>query len=297
MAQATAIKTYDVSTNVRDVTDLISVVAPTKTPFYSGLEKVKAINKLHEPQTYALTTGQSNAQVEGGDYTLSKGAVPSTGSNYTQIFYKNAKVSKTQQAVSTYGIEDMLAKEIEWRMKEIATDVENALLQGTGASGASGTAREITGALASISTNVETGTGTGSEALTEGMFNDILQTIYDAGGEPDQAYVNSWQKRKISTFSTSSTRNIDAGDKRLVNSVDVYESDFGIIEIYLDQFMATDSVLVIDKKLWAVAMLRPFIVEDYPSSGSYVAKTIEGELTLEARNEKGSGKIVSLSTS
>lgn len=297
MAAASSVKTYDVTTNVRDVTDLIAVVARLETPFYSGIKKVKAINKYHESQQYALTTGSANANVEGADYTLAKRAVPTTTGNWTQIFFKPAKVSKSQMASSTYGIDDMLAKQVEYAMKEIATDIEKALLQGTGNSGASGTARLIKGALASITTNIETGTGTGSEALTESMFNDTLQTIWDAGGRPDTVYVNSWQKRKISGFTASSTKNVDAMDKRLINSVDVYISDFGMLAVELDPYMETDKVFIAQKDLWGAAVLRPVVVEDYPSIGSYKAKTIEGELTLESNNEKGSGKITGLSTS
>lgn len=297
MSEASAIKTYDVSTNVRDVTDLISVVANTETPFYSSLRRVKATGTYHEAQYHDLSTGNDNAQVEGADYTLSKESVPSTIGNYTQIFYKNAKVSKTQQAVAMYGVEDLLAREVEWKMKELATDVEKALFQGTGNSGASGTARELTGILSLISTNVETGSSTGDEALTEDMFNDALETIWNAGGRPKDVYVNSFQKRKISAFTASSTKNVDAQDKRLTNSVDVYESDFGVLAIHLDAYMATDQVAIVDKSMLAVAQLRPFTVEDYPSVGSYVAKVIEGELTLECNNEKAHGKITQLTTS
>jgi len=297
MAQATAIKTYDVSTNMRDVTDLIAVVARLETPFYSGLRRVKAINTYHESQQYDLTTGSSNAAIEGADYSLVKRAVPSTTGNYTQIFVKTAKVSKTQMASSTYGIDDMLAKQVEFAMKEIATDIEKALLQGTGNSGASGTARELTGALELVTTNVETGTGTGAEALTEDMFNDSLQSIWDNGGRPDAVYANSFQKRKISAFTASSTKNVDAADKRLVAPVNVYESDFGIVKIELDPYMATDKVLIAQKDLWAVAQLRPVVMEDYPAIGSYKAKVMEGELTLESNNQKGSGKVIQLSTS
>lgn len=295
MAQATALKTYDVSTNVRDVTDLIAVVANTDTPLYSGLAKTKATGKYHEAQTYSLTTGSANAQIEGADYTLALSTVPVASGNYTQIFYKQATVSKDQQASSTYGIDDMLAAQIEWRMKEIATDVEKALIQGTGNSGASGTARQMYGALALITTNVETGTGTGNEALTEDMFNDALQTIWTAGGRPKNVYVNAGQKRVISSFTASNTKNVMADAKKLVNAVDVYVSDFGMLEVALDAFMTTDAVLIMDKSLWKVAMFRPFLVEDYPSQGSYVAKTIEGSLTLESNNELGSGKITQLS--
>lgn len=295
MAQGTALKTYDVTTNVRDVTDLIAVVANTDTPLYSGLGKTKATGKYHESQAYALTTGASNAQIEGADYTLALSSVPTTVGNYTQIFYKQATVSKDQQASATYGIDDMLAAQLEWRMKEIATDVEKALIAGTGNSGASGTARLLTGALALITTNVETGTGTGNEALTEDMFNDALQTIWTAGGRPKNVYVNAGQKRVISSFTASNTKNVMADAKKLVNAVDVYVSDFGMMEVSLDSFMDTDKVLIIDKSMWKVAMFRPFIVEDYPSQGSYVAKTIEGSLTLDCSNQLSSGKITQLS--
>lgn len=297
MAQASAIKTYDVTTNVRDVTDLIAVVARLETPFYSGIRKSKAINTYHESQQYALTTGSANAAIEGADYSLVKRAVPTTSGNYTQIFTKTAKVSKTQMASSTYGIDDMLAKQVEFAMKEIATDIEKALLQGTGNSGASGTAREMYGALALVTTNVETGTGTGSEALTEDMFNDALQSIWDNGGRPDAVYANSWQKRKISSFTASSTKNVDAESKMLIAPVNIYESDFGIVKIELDPYMPTDKVLIAQKDLWAVATLRPVMVEDYPAIGSYKAKVLEGEMTLESNNEKGSGQINQLSTS
>jgi len=297
MAQASAIKTYDVPTNVRDVTDLIAVVARLETPFYSGIRKSKAINTYHESQQYALTTGSANAAIEGADYSLVKRAVPTTSGNYTQIFTKTAKVSKTQMASSTYGIDDMLAKQVEFAMKEIATDIEKALLQGTGNSGASGTAREMYGALALVTTNVETGTGTGSEALTENMFNDALQSIWDNGGRPDAVYANSWQKRKISSFTASSTKNVDAESKMLIAPVNIYESDFGIVKIELDPYMPTDKVLIAQKDLWACATLRPVMVEDYPAIGSYKAKVLEGEMTLESNNEKGSGQINGLSTS
>ena len=296
MAQATALKTYDVTTNVRDVTDLIGVVANTETPFYSSIQKVQATGTTHETQQYDLSTGNAdNAVIEGQDYTMTLASVPSTTSNWTQIFYKMAKVSKTQQKVSTYGIDDMLAQQLEWRMKEIATDIEKAMIQGTGNSGASGTARKMKGILAMITTNVETGTGTGSETFTEDMFNDHLQDIYDQGGRPKDVLVNSGKKRAISAFTGGSTKNVDAMDKKLINSVDVYESDFGILTIHLDSFMATDQVCVYQKELWEAAVLRPILVEDYPSQGSYVAKTMEGELTLGSRNEAGSGKITQLS--
>lgn len=298
MAQASALKTYDAVGNREDLTDIVAVVAQSETPLFSGLQKVKAAGVTHEWQTDDLATGSDNAQIEGADYSFSIPDARSRVSNNTQIFSKTIKVSKTQEAVSVAGIDDEFAYQMEKRMKEIATDVEEALITGTGNSGASGTARRLKGILSFITTNVETGTGTGTEALTEGMYNDLLQTIWLAGGRPDYTYVNGFQKRQISSFSTSNTRYLEVtGEGALKNTIAVYESDFGRQRIELDPFMSNDVVAALQRDMWKVAVLRGIKYDDVPSLGSYKAGVIEGELTLEARNEKSSGKVTGLTTS
>lgn len=296
MAQATALKTYDVVGNREDLTDIISTLTRKETPIFSGLEKVKARGTYHETQTDSLSTGSDNAQIEGADYTFAIPGARTRVGAYTQIFSKTVKVSKTQAAVLAAGVDDEFDYQTEKRMKEIATDVEKALITGTGNSGASGTARRLKGMLAYITTNVETGTGTGNESLTETMYNDLLASIWADGGRPDATYVNGAQKRKISSFATSNTRYIEMDENaKLINKVSIYESDFGVQRIELDPFMDTDKVLVIERDLWKVAVLRPIAYEDVPSIGSYKAGVIEGELTLESRNEAGNGKITQLS--
>ena len=183
-------------------------------------------------------------------------------------------------------------------MKEIATDVEKALIVGTGNSGASGTARELKGILAFITTNVESGTGSAAEALTEDMYNDLLQTIWEEGGRPDFTYLNGFQKRQVSSFATSNTRYLEiTGEGELKNTIAVYESDFGRQRIELDSFMDSDKVIALQRDMWAVAQLRPIRVTDVATVGDAKRGALVGELTLEARNEASSGKIIQLSTS
>ena len=183
-------------------------------------------------------------------------------------------------------------------MKEIATDVEKQLITGTGNSGASGTARELKGILSFIATNVETGTGSGTEALTEDMYNDLLQTIWSAGGRPDYTYVNAFQKRQISSFSTSNTRYLEiSGEGELKNTIAVYESDFGRQRIELDSFMTTSVVAALQRDMWKVAVLRGIKPVDVANVGDAKRGALVGELTLESRNEAASGQITGLSTS
>jgi len=298
MAQASALKTYDAIGNREDLTDVVATITRHETPLFSGLEKTQANARTHEWQTDTLSTGSSNAQIEGADFSFSIPGVRTRVSNYTQIFSKTLEVSDTQREVSTAGLEDEYVYQMEKRMKEIATDVEEALITGTGNSGASGTAREMTGILSFISTNVETGSGSGTEALTEDMYNDLLQTIWESGGRPDYTYVAGFQKRKISSFATSNTRYVEVkGPADLVNTVSAYESDFGRQIIELDPFMETDEVLALQKDMAAVAVLRGIKSVDVATVGDAKRGALVGEMTLVCKNEAAHGKITGLTTS
>ncbi len=298
MAQSTAVKTYDAIGNREDLTDVIAVITRHETPLFSGLEKTKAYARLHEWQTDTLSTGSSNAQIEGADFTFAIPGARSRVTNNTQIFSKTLEVSRTQQITNVAGLEDEFKYQMEKRMKEIATDIEKALITGTGNSGASGTARELKGALAWITTNVETGTGTAAHYLTETLYNNLLQTIWAAGGRPDYTYVNGFQKRQISSFSTPNQRYIEVKNPgELQNSVSVYDSDFGRINIELNPFMTTTKTLVIQKDMWRVAVLDGVHPQDVATVGDAKRGALVGELTLEAKNEASSGQNTNLSTS
>lgn len=298
MAQSSAVKTYDAVGNREDLTDIIATITRHETPIFSSLEKVKANATYHEWQIDTLSTGNSNKAIEGADYSFAIPSARSRTGGYTQIFTKTLEVSETQRAVSTAGLDDEFAYQMEKRMKEIATDVESALITGTGNSGASGTARELKGILSWIATNVETGTGTGSEALTETMYNDLLQTVWAAGGRPDYTYVNAFQKRQISGFSTSNTRYLEiTGEGELKNTIAVYESDFGRQRIELDSFMTASVVACLQRDMWQVAQLRPISVKDVATVGDAKRGALVGEMTLVSKNEAASGQITQLSTS
>lgn len=298
MAQSSAIKTYGAVGEREDLTDVIATITRHETPLFSGLKKTKARGTLHEWQTDSLSTGSDNAAIEGADFSFAIPGYRSRVSNNTQIFTKTLEVSRTMQVVDVAGLEDEFAYQMEKRMKEIATDVEEALITGTGNTGASGTARRLKGILAFITTNVETGTGTGSEVLTETMYNDLLEAIWNSGGRPDYTYVNGFQKRKISGFATSNQRYLEMNeDAKLVNKVSVYESDFGMQRIELDPFMTTSVVAALQRDMWEVAILDPIHKVDVATVGDARRGALVGELTLQARNEAASGEITGLTTS
>lgn len=291
-------KTYDAAGIREDLIDLITDISPTETPMLSRFSKVKATNKYHEWQTDALAAAASNAIVEGADAESAALTATTRTGNYTQISRKIWRTTETMEAVNKAGRSSEFSYQMAKKMKELARDMEYALVNGTGNSGASGTARELKGVVSWIATNTGTGTHATATAaaLTESQYNDLLQKIFNNGGNPDVTYANGFQKRKISAFSTPSTRNINVEDKKLVTSVDVYESDFGIQKILLDRYCPADTVLALEEDKWRVAMLRPVKYKELPDNGGGPKGMVEAEYTLESLNEKASGKLTALYT-
>ena len=220
----------------------------------------------------------------------------------TQILQKTYAVSETNEATTAAGRKSELAYQKTKAMKALARDCEYAMvINATAASGASGTARTMKGILGWIVTNVTTGTGSGSEALTESMFNDNLQLVWAQGGQPPfTTLCGAFQKRKFDGFTTN-TRYAMADESKLTSAVNVYESSFGVATIRLHHILNTTSPSTVinlgDMNLWKKAWLRK--IKDRPIAKIGDAERFQciGEFTLESRQEKGSGKITGLTTS
>ena len=281
-------------TMVEDVTELITNVDYTSTPFYSALGESQATNTLHNWLNDTLATSADNAQIEGNDLSFTDANVPSRTPNVVQLFQKDIRVSNTEQRVAHYGMADPYTYQLQKKMKEMARDFEKALIAGTTASGSSGVARRLNGAIALITTN-KTARNSGT-SLSETEFNDILQGIYDSGTDVsvDKAFTGASLKRVISGYTAGSTKFTPALDNKLSNTFSVYESDFGVVTVYLEREVPTTAgnkgILLVDSSKWKVAYLTDGRPQHIPLAtiGSAKRGMLEAELTLEARNEKSS---------
>ena len=292
-------QTYDAKTNHEDLTDVLTKIGDMTTPVYSKLRKVAAKNTIHEWSTYEHDTAADNAQVEGDTYSYGTLTAPQRLSNYTQIFSKTFQVSNTQQAVDPAGMEDEYAFRVQVALEAIGRDIEKALVNGTGASGASGTARELKGILAFITTNVSTGYGstgtTGSgRNISEGELNKLIQDCYSNGGRPEWLLGSYTQVNKLAQL-MSGMRSYNDGNKEFTSAMLVYSSPFGRLVVEGDSQIASDTLTVLQKDMWAVAQLRPVKKIDTPETADAKNGVLIGELTLEARAEKMNGKATGLS--
>lgn len=202
----------------------------------------------------------------------------------------------TTQAIRIAGMKNAYSYQVTKKTKELGLDIEFALLNGAGNAGAAGTPTEIKGALPGITTNVLDGEDAGAPTpLTEERYNDLLELIWNAGGDPDVTYATGTLKRVISGFTGGAAKNVEVVSKKLVNSVDVYEGDFGLQRIVAHRMMPAGTLMAMEQQYWALAWLRKTKHEPLAKTGDAVRGMILAELGLERRQEKASGKYINVS--
>jgi len=135
-------------------------------------------------------------------------------------------------------------------------------------------------------------------AVTEDNFNAVMQSCWVEGGEPKYALCSAANKRLISSgFDGYATKYKQADDKKLVNSIDIYESDFGQVQIVPDRFLGTidaavgNSIFFIDPDYVDISELQPTRQMELARTGHTQNRLIQCESCLEVGNEKAHGVI------
>lgn len=316
----------DTAGNREDLLDFVTMVSPMETPFLSGLPSKAANGIRHEILVDELASfgnpENGNADVratpEAIDASFSTPPVRKRMGNLTHILRKTVDVSDTQRSVVAAGVGDEYTYQLRKKIKELARETEFALVHSqlaeqavVGNAGESpNLARKMEGLLAwcepdpsDVSANYlsDDMEGTITEAgsplarLTETILNDHLQRAYDKGMIYKTAYTNSIQKREISGFTANVTRNINADERRQINVVNVYESDFGTLAVMLHRYMPKRQIFFADEDYIAIAILRPVLAVELAKTGNTTRGMVEIELTLEVRMPAALGKITQCS--
>jgi hypothetical protein len=308
-------ETYAAVGNREDLSDIIYNIDPFDTPGISSFGTTTAEAVLHSWQLDSLATpSRTNVVEEGLDSVTTAPVATVRKSNTCQISKKTPRVSGTQQAVNKAGRGDELEYQVAKMSKELKRDIETMIFDNNAeVTGSSGTAREHGGIPTWITTSQSGGvgatasTGSGDNArtagttreFTEDMLKEMLRSIWNAGGDPDKVHVGGTQKQRMSVFAGNATRTIDAGEKQLVASIDVYKSDFGDLQIVPNRFSdggtnGNGTAFILQSDMWKLAYLRPFQIADLAKTGDSERKDVLVEYTLESCNEKASGAVYDL---
>lgn len=307
--------TYDSIGNREDLSDIIYNVDPTDTPFLTGCPKVRSTAVNHEWQTQDLAAADgTNAVLEGNDAVVDATTATARLGNINQISDKVPSVTGTQQVINKAGRGNEMNYQLVLKGKELKRDMETILLQNQAKNtGAAATARTLGSICSWVATNdvlgaagspaSPTGDGTDTrtdgtqEAFTESRLKTAIKSAFDSGGDPDMIMAGSFNKQVLSGFVGRGTPFEQTTSRKIVATVDIYESDFGTMQVIPNRFQRARDVWVLQKDMWAVSYLRNMTTTTLAKTGDNEKRQLLCEYSLESRNEKASAMVADCTTS
>ena len=286
--------TYEAVGNREDLLDIITNISPDETPLMTKFGTSKVTGMTHSWLTDSLGAPKQNAVLETAEFGTTEATPRVKLSNDIQIFMRDCDVSDSQEAVLKAGVKSEMAYQMQKVMKMIALDVEYAIVNNsTRRAGTSVVAGLMGGVPYFNDVNVLDGTAhAGEEELTEELLNDAIQLAWSKGGTPDICVVSGANKRIISGFTGNADRQRSADSTKIKQIVDIYESDFGMVNMVLHRLQPDTRVDFLQTEYWKLAYLIPFKTYDKPKSSLVNGKVVTGQLTLECRSKEANSCIV-----
>lgn len=276
----------------QDLSKIVADITPNDVPFLKSLGNEKAINTLFNWVDKDVAVPVKAAVAEGAtaaDTDTNLGRTERT--NYTEIFHQVVEVSSSADSVEQAG-SATYAERVADKVRMISQQKETAYLSGQVASGVQAD-RRTASAQAQIDASLVTA-GAGA-AITKVMVDDILELAWNAGADVDTVYCPSDIKRALTTVLTFAPVTREAGQGKVVtDAVDVYQSDFGDINIMADRYMNAGDVLFADSSMWSEKTLTPMSVEELAKTGLSKRKQVFTEVGLKHHNFKGSALITNI---
>jgi hypothetical protein len=241
--------------NREDLSNELAILAPEETPILSLCSKGKASATYTEWTVDSLASPATTGISEGSDVTSfsDKFADRARLGNYIQLMRRDYIVSNLQQAVSSVGPANVAQAEAK-SMREIKRDIEatiasdNEMTVENGAGtpyGMRGLGKWIqSSAQATNPVPAAYRTPTGSiisSTISESSFNSLIGSIFAKNGEMNSLTLvaNVALRQLISNFTRAQPSsagvtyhvNQEATSKQITLSVNLYDSDFGLVKI------------------------------------------------------------------
>ena len=318
---------FDLATegdNVReDLTDVIYNISPTEVPLQANIGRGNADQTLHEWQIdelAAVDTG--NAAIDGADFGTDSSDPAQRIGVFCQISIKYIAVSRRANIVNKAGRKSELAYQIAKKGKELRRDVEAiACLNQATLQGNSTTASLTAGLGAWIATNTVRGAGGADPALSGGTFGQpttaatdgavqaltetnmlqVLRECYDEGGNPNMMMCGTTVKQRFSNFMFTANARIatqrqdqgpvNRGGVSVVGAVDVYVSDFTVLDVVPNRFQRERDFWILDSEYWEISYLDGYKTETIAKIGDAERRHILVDWCLSSHNEAASGVV------
>lgn len=321
---------FDLATegdNVReDFTDVIYNISPTEVPFQANAGRGNADQTLHEWQIdelAAVDTG--NAAIDGADFGADASDPAQRIGNFCQISIKYIAVSRRANIVNKAGRKSELSYQIAKKGKELRRDVEAISTRNQAALQGNSTTASLTGTLGAwIRTNTDRGATGTDPALSGTTFGqpttaagdgtvralqeiDMLALLRDAyiqGGNPNMIMVGPTVKQLFSNYMFTANARIatqrqdqgpvNRGGVSVVGAVDVYVSDFTVIDVVPNRFQRERDMWILDSEYWEIAYLDGYKTEAISKIGDAERRHILVDWSVQSNNEAASAVLADI---
>lgn len=321
--------------NVReDLSDVIYNISPTEVPFTSNAGRGTSKNTYTEWQIHSLAAAVDEPHADGDEFSADALTESKRVGNYHQISRKDLTVSRRANIVNKAGRRAEMAYQIALKGKELRRDVEftalkrKAAVVGNNTNQAAPVAMQTAGVPAWIRTNSNrggsgtdptlsdstnntgypnaVGTAGNARALTESDILSEVRACYEQGGSPNMIMLPPRVKQSLSNFLfTGMNRRVATqyqdqgknprGGVSVVGAVDVYVTDFQVLDIVPNRFSpesATASeVFILDTDYWEISYLDGYHVEEIAKVGDHRRRMILVDWTVCSKNEAASAII------
>jgi hypothetical protein len=282
--------TYDTVGIKEDVSEIITDLSPTKTPFQSLIGTDTTKNRKFNWLEDALAAPRVNAQVEGFDATDATLTPPTDRDNVTQILEKTFKISETEDVVDQYGRAKETAHQTVKAGAELKRDLEVAMIGVSQAKvfSTSGVARKMASANQMVDASVKVAGA--AAALTEAMVLSAAQKGFTEGADPSFLMIKPSDSLIVAGFAAAAgrTRELPNDSKKLVNVIDLYVSPFGELKVILNRWQLATVAWLFDPEAWKKVTLRPWSRQPLAKVGDANRVMMVGEYSLKNSNFRSS---------
>lgn len=235
----------------------------------------------------------TEARLEGDDSDPLAFTDRTVGSNYTQIYHQEVKVTRTQNQIDQYGIANEFDYQTGKAVSHLARLMEKALYHGQRKSGSATTPRAYGGFATFITDNTVNAGG----ALVQADFDDATEAAFGDGGTgPWNAYLSPANMQVVKNLLDSSSYLRYGRDETGIGMrVEKIVTPFGDVNLILDRWSPSAKTYLVDQNHAGMLTFHPFMFEPLAKDGDYEKAEVVGEFTLCIRQDKAHAVITGIS--
>jgi hypothetical protein len=320
VALTTAYSAPVLASTREDVSEIISNIDPTETPISANIGTEPVDNPtLHQWQYDGLNATSITGEIDGVEQVDLPDAITTRGKLAApcMIQGKGIRVTRRQQAVDKYGVDDEVAYQLAKAGAELKRNQEAVITSfRTPVAASAGVAPLVAGIPTWIKTNTDRGAGGADptisgtpgqpvigtdgtvRAMDESLILELVGMSYDEGGKIDLISVGRAAKQAMSAFFFGTSTRIatpyqDFGKSpnmgvTVVGAVDVIVTDFGPVAVIPNRFQRARDVLMLDTAQWSIGIFDDYFVEEVAKTGDYESHMVLHDFTLISHAEEAS---------